>query len=157
MGPPFFTQLHQLFRFGQFSLTKRFRESFAHAVIVHRPDVGPAEIEKEQHLDGPTPNPTNSDQTRDDFFVAHLRQSARARYRPVDGFRSQILDRGDFVSRKTRAAQLLVRSFKNSPRIEILASRIESAHSFPNSCGSFSIWLLISDRLGQRVEWSNQS
>src|SRR5260370_4595255 len=138
MGAPFFTQFHQLFRFGKFSLTKGFRESFAHAVIVHWPDVGPAEIEKEQHLDGPTPNPTNSDQTRDDFFVAHLRQSARARYRPVDRFCCQILDRGDFVSRKTGTARLFVRSVKKSPRIEILASRVESTHSFPNSCGSFS-------------------
>src|SRR6266446_8690148 len=138
MGAPFFTQLHQLFRFRKFSLTKRFREPFAHAVIVHWPDVGPAKIEKEQHLDGPTPNPTNSDQTRDDFFVAHLRQRSRTRHRAVDRFCSQILDRSDFVSRKSGTAELFFRSFKNSPRIEILASRIESAHSFPNSCGSFS-------------------
>src|SRR5437764_15301972 len=102
MRPPFFAQLHQLLRFGKFSLTKRFREPFAHAVIVHRPNIGPAEIEKEQHLDGPTPNPTNSDQTRDDFFVAPPRQSAGARPRPGDRFCRPILARPALSSLTSR-------------------------------------------------------
>src|ERR1700680_293911 len=49
---PFFAELHELFRRRQFSAPENLRESFAHAVIIDRPDIGPAEIEKKKHLEG---------------------------------------------------------------------------------------------------------
>src|SRR5437016_10719089 len=104
MRSPLFTQLHQLFRFGKFSATECSRKSFTHTVIVNRPDVRPPKIEKKQHLDGPASNSANLDQSLDDFFVAHFRQSARAWNRPVDRFRGQIFDRSNFAPGKTGPA-----------------------------------------------------
>src|SRR5437879_7544031 len=98
MRSPFFAELHQLLWFREFSAAKCFGETFTHTVIVYRPDIRAAKIEKEQHFNRPTPNAADGDQSRDDFFVGHLRQRSRAWHGSVDRFGSQIFDRGDLIS-----------------------------------------------------------
>src|SRR6266404_6551908 len=86
IGSPFFAELQKLSGRGKFPSTKSFRETFAHSVIVHRPDIGPAQIEKQKHLNGPAPNPAHRNQSRDNFLVSHTRESPGGRNGAIQSF-----------------------------------------------------------------------
>src|SRR5882724_10396364 len=81
--PPFLTELHELFRRGKFSFAKSLGETFANSVIVHRPYIGPAEIEQEKHLDCPSANAAHGGETRNDLVIAHSDECAPRRHRGI--------------------------------------------------------------------------
>src|SRR5438270_5597714 len=122
MRPPLFAELQELLWFRKLSPAKCLGESFAHAVVVHRPDIGPTEIEQEQHLSRPSSDSTNCYQSCDDFFIAHFFQGAPTRHCPVERFCRQIFDRGDLTPGKTGSAQFFIRCLKNLSRIKIFSS-----------------------------------
>src|ERR1035437_7709521 len=53
IGPPLFSQLHQLLRIGQLASSESLGKPLAHTVITDRPDIETAQIKKKQHFDGP--------------------------------------------------------------------------------------------------------
>src|SRR5438046_10058220 len=81
IGTPFFSALNQLLRGGQFSSAKSFGETFAHSVIVDRPDIRPTEIEKKEHLNRPAADPAHLCKARDDLVIAHPKKRAPGRDR----------------------------------------------------------------------------
>src|SRR5437868_874632 len=89
--------LVHLFRRRQFSFAEDFREPFAHSVIVHRPDIGPSQIEEQKHFRGPAPDSAHLNQTLDNLVVGHF-----ARAWPVGTVPSIVL-----AARSFKAATLL--------------------------------------------------
>src|SRR4029077_20036862 len=98
MRPKFFAELHQLFRLRKLSFAESFGESFPDSIIVHWPDVGPAEIEKQEHLNRPTTDAADLDQALDNFVVTHCGKGASRRHRAVECFCGEIFDRGDLAA-----------------------------------------------------------
>src|SRR6476646_7548685 len=73
---PLLSVLHQLFRRWQFPFAESFGEAFLHSVIGDGPDIRPAKIKQQKHLDSPTSNTAHLRKTRDDFVIAHSEKSA---------------------------------------------------------------------------------
>src|SRR5439155_25841812 len=131
--PPFLAKLHKLFRGGKFSAAKNSRETFANAVIINRPNVGPAKIKKQKHLDGPPANAANLCETQDDLLIAHSSDRASGWHRTVDRFRGQILDCRNLAAGKTSRTKTFVGRRQNFFRIERFPSRVECA--YPTKAG----------------------
>src|SRR6476659_102537 len=68
--PPLLAVFHQLFRRRKFSFAKSFREAFLHPVIAGWPDIQPAKIKQQKHLDSPSTDTAHSRKTRDNFVIA---------------------------------------------------------------------------------------
>src|SRR5207249_9168009 len=65
----FAPMLVHLFRRRQFSFAENFRETFAHSVVVHWPDIRTPKVEKQKHFHGPAPNPAHLNQMLQDFII----------------------------------------------------------------------------------------
>src|SRR6266436_10025356 len=76
MRAPLLAVLHQLLRRGKFPFAKSFGEAFLHPVIGDGPDIWPAKIEQEKHLNSPATDTAHLGKTRDDFIVAHPEKCA---------------------------------------------------------------------------------
>src|SRR6266550_4936388 len=74
--PPLLAVLHQLFRRGKFPFAKSFGEAFLHPVIGDWPDIRPAKIKQQKHLDGPATDTADLRETRDDLVIAHSEKGA---------------------------------------------------------------------------------
>ena len=103
---PFLAVLHQLFRRGQFPFSKSFGEAFLHSVIGDRPDIRPAEVKQQKHLDSPTTDTAHLRKTRDDFVIAHSRKRAPGWHGAIERLRREIFYCRGFGTRKTSAAKL---------------------------------------------------
>jgi L-ascorbate metabolism protein UlaG (beta-lactamase superfamily) len=152
-----FAMLQELLRRRQFSFSKRFRESFLHAVIINGPDIGAAKIEKQQHLHSPTSDAPHLDQTLNNFFVAHSCENAHTWHGAVDRFCGQILNRSHFAARQTGSTQFSVGRFQDHFRIKKFSLWIKRANPPPNCGRGFAAELLVGNRFGQRVEWPNET
>src|SRR5258707_7770401 len=73
---PFLAVLHELFRRGKFPFAKSFGEAFLHAIVGDRPDIPPAKVKQQKHLDSPATDTAHLRKTRDDFVIAHSEESA---------------------------------------------------------------------------------
>src|SRR5439155_15782167 len=118
IGTPFFADLHQLFRRGQFSPSKSLGETFAHTVIIDRPDIRPAKIEQEKHLNCPAPDAAYLCEARDDFVIAHPKKCTPGWHSAIDRFCSEILYCSGFGARKTSGAEQIVWRCQDFFRIE---------------------------------------
>src|SRR5581483_1414722 len=87
---PLFTELHELLGSRQVSLSESFCESFPHSVIVDRPDIGPAQIEKKQHLNRPPANSADGGESFNNLIVSHSKKRASRWDGAVDRFCCQI-------------------------------------------------------------------
>ena len=71
--------------------------AIANSEIVHRPDVGPPQLEEQEHLGGPPADSAHRHQARDDLVVAEVVQVVRGDG-PVDELRGEVDDRGEDVA-----------------------------------------------------------
>src|SRR5438874_4412474 len=94
---------------------------------------------KEESFNGPPTNPADLCQNRDDFVVAHLQKSATGWQRAVHRFRSEILYRCDFCTRKTRGTKRLVRCSENLCGIEPFSFGIQRADAIPDRSSGFAM------------------
>src|SRR5690606_37320615 len=79
--------------------------ALAHAKIVDRQHVGPAEREDEIHLHRPAPDAARGRKALDDLFVAEPHKLARFGNDAFEALLRNVLDRGDLMTRQLRAAQ----------------------------------------------------
>src|SRR5262249_39478883 len=101
--------LYQLFRRGKFPFAKSFGEALLHPVIGNWPDIGPAKIKKQKHLDSPATNTADLRKTRDDFVIAHSENRSSGWHSAVDRLRCEILYCRSFGARKTSGPQFPIR------------------------------------------------
>src|SRR5664279_1077848 len=88
--PPFFAKLEKLFLGREFSAAKGFRETFLNPVVRDRPDIEPAEFEKEQHFHRPPSYSAHCRQAFVDLFIVHACEGATGRHRPIKRLGSQV-------------------------------------------------------------------
>ena len=100
--------LHQLFRRGKFPFAKNLGEAFPHSVIVDWPDIRPAKIKQQKHLDSPATNTAHLRKARDDFVIAHSEKGASGWHGSVDRPRGEILYCRGFGARKASGAEFLI-------------------------------------------------
>src|SRR6266516_2436560 len=153
--PPSFAEFRELLRRGKLSFAKSLGETFANSVVVHRPDVGPAKIEQEKHLDRPAADAAHRGEARDDFVIAHPDKYAPGWHGTVDCFRCEILQCCGLGARKASRAKSFIRRRENLIRIEPFSFGIERANATEDCRGGFTAELLISNRFGKRVKWTD--
>src|SRR5256885_10935003 len=137
MRAPLLAVLHQLFRRGKFPFAKSFGEAFLHSVIVDWPDIRPAKVKQQKHLDSPATDTAHLRKTRDDFVVAHSEKRASGWHSAVDRLRREIFYSRGFGARKTGAAKLLIACDDNFCGIEPFSFSIKGADPTPDCCGGF--------------------
>src|SRR5262249_41897369 len=137
--PPFFSVLHQLFGCGKFPFAKSFGETFPDSVIIDWPDIRPAKVKQQKHLDSPATNTAHLRKTRDDFVIAHSQKRASGWHGAVERLRREIFYCRGFGARKTSTTKFLIRCGENSCWVEPLRFWIKRADPAPDCCGGFPV------------------
>src|SRR5262249_19566071 len=137
--PPLLAVLHQLFRRWQFPFAKSFGEAFLHPVIIDWPDIRPAKIKQQKHLDSPATDTAHLRKTRDDFVIAHSKKRASGWHGAVDRLRREILYCRRFGARKTSATKFLIRCGENFYGIEPFGFWIKRPDPAPDCRGGFPV------------------
>lgn len=136
-------------------------EAFADAVIVDWEDVGAAEAEDEQHLDGPTTDSSYLRQVLDDVFIGHTADAGEGGDGAVEGLGGEVSQGERFVVGEPGRAELLVGAVDEVLRVgmEALAAGIEAAEGMEafdeaamDGGGGFAVELLIDDAFDERLE-----
>src|SRR6185437_85901 len=128
-------------------------ESLAHAEIVERQHIGPAEAEDQQHLDRPAADAAHLRQLLDDRLVFETIDIGEMRDFAGRVAPRQIADRQELRLRETRAAQLRVAGLDDLCRgRRLMRLRIERAEPREDRSRSLGVKLLIDDRLGEGDE-----
>ncbi len=129
-------------------------EAGAHAEIIHREDVRPAETKHQHHLHGPASDSPHLRQPFDDLRVRQRYQGIVFRNCPVDGFARQIFESRDFSEGQAGGAQCLVfrlQDFLRCRESTGLAAALNEATQDGSGCRP--IELLMGDGLGESLEW----
>ena len=103
---PLLAVLHQLFRRGKFPFSKSFGEAFLHPVISDRPDIRPAEVKQQKHLDSPATDTAHLRKTRDNFVIAHSRKRAPGWHGAIERLRREIFYCRGFGSAKDQRREV---------------------------------------------------
>ena len=93
---------------GGFQFAEGEGEAFADAVVVDWEDVGAAEAEDEEHLDGPAADAADLGEVLDDGFVGHAADAGERGDGAVDGLGGEVAEGEGFVVREASGAELLV-------------------------------------------------
>jgi hypothetical protein len=126
-------------------------ESFAHAVIGDGKNVGTAEAEDEQHLDGPGANAADGGETFDDFCIGHAADGGESGNGAVEGLCGEVAEGFGLACGKAASAEHVVRSLEQEfGRGVKFAERGKQALEYGS--GGFAVELLINDGLEQRFE-----
>ena len=137
------------FGFGQ--AEKGEGEAFANAVVGDGEDVGAAEAEDEQHLNGPDPDAADLGEAGDDFFVGQTTDGGEGGDGAVDGFGGEVAEGFGFGGGETAGAEAVVGGFE-----QVFGCGVEFAEggeqAFEDGGGSFAVELLIDDGLEQGLE-----
>jgi len=83
-------------------------EAFADAVVGDGEDVGAAEAEDEEHLDGPAADAAHLGEVVDDVVVGHLADGRQRGDGAVDGLGGEVAEGEHLVLREAGCAELLV-------------------------------------------------
>src|SRR5215468_3645328 len=149
---PLISVLHQLFRRGKVPFAKSFGEAFPYSVIIDWPDIGPAKIEKQKHLDSPATDTAHLRKTRDDLVIAHSEKRASGWHGAVNRLGCEIFYCRGFGARKASGAKFLIRCGENFCGVEPFCFWIKRADPTPDCCGGFPVELLVCNRFSQRIE-----
>lgn len=142
------------FRARESSSAKGNLEALPDAEIVDRKDIRPAEAEDQEHLHGPSANPTNLGELVDDVLGFHSPDPCRPRKSPCDGVRCQVLDRESFCSREPSAADPIDRGGQNVRRSWPSLGGVERPETAKNCRRGLSGELLVNDCLEQGMKGS---
>ena len=116
-GLPFFCAALHVVGFGEvdggdlvggFEFAEGEGEAFADAVVVDGEDVGAAEAEDEEHLDGPAADAADLGEVFDDGFVGHAADVGESGDGAVDGLGGEVAEGEHLVFREAGGAELLV-------------------------------------------------
>ena len=126
-------------------------EALADAVVGDGQDVGTAEAEDEQHLDGPDADAADLGEAGDDFFVGHAADGGEGGDGAVDGFRGEVAEGFGFGGGEAAGAEPVV-----GGRKQMFGRGVELAkggeQAFEDSGRGFAMELLIDDGLEQSLE-----
>ncbi len=119
------------------------REAFADAVIGDGKNVGAAETEDEEHLDGQATNAANGGESSDDFSVGHFLESGILLHGAVEDALGEIFHGAGFVGGDTAAAQEFVGCGEEGFGGWVAA--VEIAETAVDGSSGFAVELLIED------------
>ena len=126
-------------------------EAFADAVVGDGEDVGAAEAEDEQHLDGPDADAADLGEAGDDFFVGHTTDGGEGGDGAVEGLRGEVAEGFGFGGGEAAGAEPVVGGLE-----QVLGRGMEFAEggeqAFEDGGGGFAVELLIDDGLEQGFE-----
>ena len=83
-------------------------KSIAHAKVINRQHVRPAELENQKHLDCPLADAAHRGEACNDFIVAQFGNNSRLRNSSVQSFSREIAQRRNFSPRKSSGANGVV-------------------------------------------------
>ena len=126
-------------------------ESFADTVVGDGEDVGAAEAEDEEHLDGPDADAADLGEAFDNLLVGKAANPGEAGDGAVDGFGGEVAKGFGFGGGEAAGAQHVVGSLE-----QVLRRRVEFAEggeqALEDSSRGFAVELLVDDGFEQRFE-----
>ncbi len=126
-------------------------ESFANTVVGDGEDVGAAEAEDEEHLDGPDADTANFGEAFDNLLVGKTANPGEGGHGAVDGFGSEVAEGFGFGGGEATGAKHVVGSLE-----QVLGRRVEFAErgeqALEDSGRGFAVKLLVDDGFEQRFE-----
>ena len=131
-------------------------KAFADGVVVDRENVGAAEAEDEQHLDGPLPYPSHLREVLDDGVVGHPADAGEGRDGAVEGLGGEVAEGKGLVVRETGGAKLLVGAVEQVLGVEVDAGSTDRMKAFEQAAvdggGRLAVELLVDDAFDQCLE-----
>src|SRR5215469_14438074 len=140
---------------GGLELAEGEGEAFADSVVGDGEDVGAAEAEDEEHLDGPATDSADLREVLDDGVVGHAADAGERGYGAVDSFGSEIAEGEHLVLGEAGLTELLVGRVEDVFRAEVLwaVRGVEALdEALMNGCGSLAVELLVDDGFDQGLE-----
>jgi len=126
-------------------------ESFADAVVGNGENVGAAEAEDEEHLDGPRADAADRGEALDDFLVGHAADGGEGGHGAVEGLGGEVAQGFGLARGEAAGAEHVVGSLEQE-----LGRGVEFAEggeqAFEDGGSGFAVELLINDGLEQRFE-----
>ena len=139
---------------GGFEFAEGEGEAFADSVVVYGKDVGAAEAEDEEHLDGPAADASDLGEMFDDGFVGHATDVFEIGDGAVDGLGGEIAEGEHLVFGEAGGAELFVGAFEELLRggvgsgacgFECHGGREGFNHAAVDGGGGFAVELLVDD------------
>lgn len=128
-------------------------EAFADGVVVHGEDVGAAEAEDEEHLDGPSSHAPDLRQVRHDVVVGHAADAGEGGDGAVEGFGGEVAEGEGLVAGEAGGAELLVGTIEEVLGGGVAANAADGVEAFKeaavNGGGSLAVELLVDDGFGE--------
>ena len=147
---------------GGLELAEGEGEAFADAVVGDGEDVGAAEAEDEEHLDGPAADAADLGEVLDDVLVGHAADAGESGDGTVDGLGGEVAEGEGLVVREAGGAELLVGCVEEVLCGEVLGLTGGSAfggdgiEAFEEAAvdggGGFAVKLLINDAFDESFE-----
>ena len=145
---------------GGFEFAEGEGEAFADAVVVDGEDVGAAEAEDEEHLDGPAADAADLGEVFDDGFVGHAADVGEGGDGAVDGFGGEVAEGEHLVFGEAGGAELLVGAVEEVLRggmgCGAWAEGHDGGEAFEQAAvdggGGFAVELLIDDGFDEGFE-----
>ncbi len=132
-------------------------EAFADAVVGGGEDVGAAEAEDEEHLDGPAADAADLGELADDGFVGHAADAGKGWDGAVERFGSEVAEGEGLVGGEAGGAELWCGAVEDLLRRGMdWGERGEGLEAFDDAGvdggGCFAVELLVDDGLGEGFE-----
>ena len=140
---------------GGFEFAEGEGEAFADAVVVDGEDVGAAEAEDEEHLDGPAADAADLGEVLDDGFVGHTADAGEGGDGAVEGLGGEVAEGEGLVVGEAGGAELLVGAVEQVLGGEVLVGcdRVEGfKQAAVDGGGGLAVELLVDDALDQGFE-----
>ena len=152
VGLPAFAEGEERSGLGHGALLVGQPEAVADAEIVHGQDVRAAELENQEHLNGPASDATRFGEPHDDFLVVQLGDVAGGRDGAVQGLGGDVADGGDLGEREAARADLGVGDAGQIFRAGKPPAGKEFFEAGEDGVGGGAVQLLVGDGLDEGLE-----
>jgi len=140
---------------GGFEFAEGEGEAFADSIVGDGQDVGAAEAEDEEHLNGPAADSADLREVFDDVFVGHAADTNECGDGSVDGFGGEVTEGEHLVFGEAGGAELLVGGVEDVLRAEVprAVGGVEAFdQALMNRRGGFAVELLVDDGFDEGLE-----
>ena len=125
-------------------------EAIADTKVVDWQDVGPPELENQQHFDGPAADAAHLHNAFDNSVIVKRVQFCRRGHNAGNDFFRQVAQRTNLGEGKTNCAQRGIRSYGQRLGFRKFRRRIERNEAAENALRGRAVELLVSDRTRER-------
>ena len=150
--PPLFAEREQCLRLRHFAFFVGDAKAVAHAEIIRRQNILPAELENQQHLHRPAPDAAHFRQPRDDFVVGQFHDLPRRRHDAGQRLFRDVADGPDFGEGKSAGADLRVRDLRQILRARKFPAGKKFFEPGQNVARRRAVELLVRDGLHERLK-----